>query len=223
MVIAQHVDLLRDRIAHYPFSHHADDISGYSNHGSVTGAIPSVDREGQENQAYYFDGVNDHIVCGTQLGPISSAVTVSCWMRTDQAEVYSHLVSKYDFVSDGGFILGILDGLALWAGRIGSGQYIRLTSSSRIDDNQWHHILGMVREGIWYIYIDGALENQYNTGFQGTNLDCSTPLSLGMYYQGDAADHRYYSGHLDDVIIYKRGLNECEIDALYTGNKYGPR
>ncbi len=215
---AQYVDLLRERIAHYPFINDASDISEYENHGLVNGASLAMDRYGKPDQVYSFDGLNDYILGGTLEKTISSSVSVSCWIKTSGVQDYSHIVSKYNYTSDAGFILGTQDGLALWAGRVGSDLYIRLTSRSRIDDDKWHHLLGIINGSTWSIYIDGTLENQTDIGYRRTNLDCNMPLTIGMYNIGDNGDHRHFLGLIDEVILYRRPLNDCEIEVLFSEN-----
>jgi hypothetical protein len=222
-VNAQYVDLLWDRIAHYPIIEGADDISGYNNHGLVSGANLADDRWGNADHAYYFDGIDDRIFCGYNLEPLTSSLTVACWIRIDDSNRYSHIISKYDFTSDGGFILGIEDGLVRWSGRIGSGQFISMTSATRIDNDQWHHIMGVIDGPTWSVYVDGILDMQIETGYLHTNLQCSEPLTVGMYHRGDGGDHRYFKGTIDGILIYKRVLNACEIEGLYSGVSHSTR
>jgi hypothetical protein len=219
---AQYVDLLRGRLAHFPFTEDARDISGFENHGEVNGAT-LTQGYGGVGGAYYFDGTNDYIYCGTKLAPLPSAVTVSCWIRTDSATDNSHVVSKYDFSSDGGFILGIQDGYVRWAGRIGSGQFIRITSSVRIADHQWHCLAGVVNGGTWSLYVDGVLENHVETETQAPELTTTTPLTIGCYSRGDEGETEFFRGCIDNVLIYGRALNDCELETLFTGTTYGPR
>ena len=214
----QYMDLLLGRIAHYPLNNDATDISVYENHGQVRGASLTFDRFGTDEQAYSFDGVNDYILCGTQLGTISSSVSVSCWIKTGRAQDHSHIVSKYDYSTDGGFILGTRDGLAFLGGRVGSDRYIQISSRSRIDDNQWHHLIGIINNSDWWLYMDGVLENQTNIEYRNTNLNCSAPLTIGMYSGKDTGSHYPFSGTVDEVIVYNRPLNDCEIEFLFTGN-----
>lgn len=220
---AQYVDLTWDLVGHYPLDGDARDISGYGNHGSIAGAIPAEDRQGMPDRAYYFDGIDDHINCGRALEPVTSAVTVSCRVKVEPGSRACHIVSKYDFTADAGFILGLQDGLVRWAGRIGSGLFIHLNSSTRVDDGNWHHLLGMVDGSSWYLYVDGVLENRLETGFPGTDLNCTAPLTLGMHYYSDNGDHRYFRGVLDDVLIFRRALNPCEMEILNNGNIFVER
>ena len=220
---AQYVDLLWERLAHYPFSNGSEDISGNGNHGTVQGAVPSEDyREGAGN-SYYFDGVDDHIDCGNGLPATLTAVSVSCWIRTDQGEGDAHVVSKVDLASLAGFILGTQEGKVKLAGFDGSGQFIKLVSSSRIDDDRWHCLVGVVEGNSWSLHVDGTLENQVITGQGVTALATSTPLTIGCYFTDNDGNHQYFRGMIDEVLIHGRALNECELEVIYTGEPYPPR
>ena len=54
-------DLSDGLVAYYPFNGNADDESGNGNHGTVNGATLTIDRFGNENSAYSFDGIDDYI------------------------------------------------------------------------------------------------------------------------------------------------------------------
>jgi hypothetical protein len=219
----QYLDLLWERFAHYPFSGDARDISGFDNHGLVNGALLSEDHMGEGGSAYYFDGLDDYINCGSNLEFLSSTVTVSCWIKTEADMENSHIVSKYDFSSDAGFILGTQEGLAKWAGRNGTGQFIRITSGTKIDDNKWHSLIGVVDGDTWTLYVDGVRENQVESGSESVGLSTTVPLTIGNNFLGDDGDHRYFEGSVDDVIIYGRAMNECELHILSTGEPYEAR
>lgn len=224
---AQYMDLLWERYAHYPFTSETggltNDLSVYENHGSVFGATQSEDHRGGAGYSYYFDGEDDHIDCGNGIPAFSTAVTVSCWIKSSVTTGSSHIVSKYDFASDGGFILATENGLVRWAVRDGSGQFIKMTSLSRIDDGQWHCLVGMVDGENWSLYVDGNLEGQIVTGHTVTDLSTTAPLTIGYYFKGDNGDHQYFQGMIDQVLIHGRALNECELGIIFTGEVYPPR
>ncbi len=214
---AQYGNLLFERIAHYPFTIDARDISGMGNHGSVSGVLfTDEDFEG-DGHSYYFDGVDDKIVCRSYNLEFSSSVTVSCWIKTDISTENRHIVSKYNLDSDGGFILGIQEGYAKWAGRMGTGQFIRMTSATRVDDKRWHSLIGVVSQGNWYLYVDGILEGLVETGAATTDLSADAPLTFGYPSSGDPENQWHYEGLLDQVIIYGRPLNDCELEILVNG------
>ena len=220
---AQFMDLHLERVAHYPFSVQATDISGLDNHGEVYGAIPGPGYDGETEGAYQFDGADDHIYCGNGLPAITETITVTCWIRTETSVASSHIVSKYDFLSDGGFILGTENGYAKWAGRIGTGQFFRMTSASKINDGQWHFLAGVVEGSMWLLYVDGILQNQLDTGSESTDLSNQAPLVVGAHLQGEEGSEQHFNGLIDNIIIYRRLLNECEMEFLFTGEPNGAR
>jgi hypothetical protein len=220
---AQYVDLLWERLAHYPFSNGAEDISGQGNNGIVHEAVPAENYREETGYSYYFDGVNDYIDCGNGLSAPLTTVSVCCWIRTDQGYGETHLISKVDIASGAGFILGTQEGKVKWAGFDGSGQFNKLISASRIDDNRWHCLVGMVEGDTWSLYVDGTMENHVITDHGVTALTTSTPLTIGCYFMGNNGDHQYFRGTIDEVMIQGRALNECELEVVHTGEPYPPR
>ena len=89
-------------VAWYPFDGNASDMSGNGNHGTVNGATLGVDRHGQSNRAYSFDGVNDFIDCGN--GPslqINDAITISVWFATNDVSEVRWILGKNRDVTSG--------------------------------------------------------------------------------------------------------------------------
>ncbi len=66
-------------VAGYDFSGNAIDISGNCNHETVTGATLTLDRFGNPDFAYSFDGSGTVITAGSVLRLDQTAITVSAW------------------------------------------------------------------------------------------------------------------------------------------------
>ena len=71
---------------YYPFSGNANDESGNQNHGIVTDAQLTMDRFGNENSAYSFDGDGDFITSTNAFGGGQNPMTFSFWAKTSQGE-----------------------------------------------------------------------------------------------------------------------------------------
>lgn len=78
---ATFADLSTGLVARYDFGGNANDLSGYGNDGTVHGAALTVDRFGNANSAYGFDGVDDYIRVpdAPQLNGMNS-LTLSVWV-----------------------------------------------------------------------------------------------------------------------------------------------
>ena len=89
-------DLSTGLIAWYPFDGNASDMSGSGNDGTVHGPVLGIDRHGQANKAYNFDGVDDYIDLGnsTSLNP-ANLITVSAWVSCSSLK-YAPIVERYE-------------------------------------------------------------------------------------------------------------------------------
>jgi hypothetical protein len=72
-------------VAYYPFNGNANDESGNGNHGMVYGATLTVDRFGNANSAYSFDGMNDYIVTNYSGILGKNPGTISLWLKTAES------------------------------------------------------------------------------------------------------------------------------------------
>ena len=75
-------------LAYYPFDGNANDTSGNGSVASVVGATLTADRDGNSNQAYFFDGIGDYIKCS--IGAYEE-VSVSLWYRSDETHQAGNL------------------------------------------------------------------------------------------------------------------------------------
>lgn len=72
--------------AHYQFNGNANDTSGHGKHGTVEGPVLSRDRNGRENSAYTFDGIDDQILIRKPIITNNScSYTTSAWIRKEGA------------------------------------------------------------------------------------------------------------------------------------------
>lgn len=87
-----------------------------------------------------------------------------------------------------------------------------VSSTQTIDDNQWHHVAVVSRNGQVSgvdIYIDGQLDTG---GTNGTSF--STQDDGDIVFGGD------FVGSLDDIEIFERALSAGEVDDLASTNQY---
>jgi hypothetical protein len=92
-------------------------------------------------------------------------------------------------------------------------------STFSIDDDTWHHIVVIhdYTSQTAYLYIDNVLNNTVTS----TNFSVQTPLSDFVIGNGFSPQTALY-GLIDDIAIWNRALNECEISALYHAQQLTP-
>ncbi len=91
-----------------------------------------------------------------------------------------------------------------------------VTSSATYDNNQWHHVVGIVGDTGMSLYVDGA-----NVG---TRPDTRTGKSYNGYWRlgGDTLSgwsnrptSDYFNGSIDDVAVYRQALAGNQVRAHY--------
>ncbi len=204
-------------VAWYPFDGNASDMSGNGNHGTVNGASLSMDRNGQTNKAYKFDGVDDFIDLNNPsiLGTTNN-FSILAWVNYGTGTIYGEFNAAAgntrNYFKISGNYLG-LDQYFPSGGAVSSLEILELNQT-----NSWNQV-GYVREGSnWSFFIHGEL---LNSGSNAENYSGSTP-NLGYIgaraytYGGYSAGARdFFTGSIDNVRIYNRALSNEELKTLY--------
>jgi len=231
-------------ISWYPFNGNANDESGSGNNGTLSGATLDLDRFGNLNSSFSFNGSTDYIAFN--LGsienklPANSASTSSVWIKTEdlQGPIISlqgtggytynlHIGTLSDVVkSSGDYGMMIRDNCC------GIGNY---KWGSNVVNNNWHMIT-IVRSsnGTLKLYKDGVLDATGNSGSSGELIFTPTKMAFGadldwiiLSKEGcgscNTVDDQYFEGLLDDVGIWNRALTETEIIELYSGGDTSPK
>jgi hypothetical protein len=196
----------------------AVDFSGYDNDAIFKGDPLWV--VGHEGDALRFDGVDDWLAV-RNLHYESAGLeqlTVAAWIRTAQSG--NQTIASFDRSE---YWRLEVNGSGGGAGEIGfsvmtdAGQ-VDMGSTSRIDDDQWHHVAAIFDKGTIDIYIDGRADAQVVTGtafgtgmtrygFIGARSEAGT-------FDGNIGSANPFAGDLDDVRIYHRALSATEIRSL---------
>jgi hypothetical protein len=153
----------------------------------------------------------------TNFSPPESGQTYTAWIKTSSASGgiggfsnSSPASSTFDrglYLSGGYLIFCITNA----AGSIASIP----TSTSIVNDNNWHFVVGVATGSTTYVSIDGG-SPQGNTGSSYTGY---TNYTTARYNIGNTSASRggYFTGSIDDLRIYNRALSGSEIAALFNG------
>ncbi|MEL6864688.1 MAG: LamG-like jellyroll fold domain-containing protein [Bacteroidota bacterium] len=167
-----------------------------------------------DDSAVQFNGTDSEIYCGTDNRQILDQLTISVWVKTLSFE-RDLFISKYNSDEGAGYFMAIDDGFAIIGGRDGGDEFYQAISEVRINDGQWHHLVGMVDNNDWRIYVDCQESGRLITNTSFPDLRTMEPLSLGYWHQGNGlGDFRHYNGLLDEVRIYNRPLEINEVELL---------
>jgi len=188
-------------VAYYPFNGNANDESGNGNHGTVYGASLIMDRFGNANNAYRFDGMDDFIITQQKHFAKDNNLSVSLWVYVHQsASIAEYFLMCSDF---GVFQTSNQVGLAISLPATNSAQ-------SQIIYEQWNHLVGSYDGNSIKVYINGLLKEE--TNHPGNISEPNRTLTFGKF------DSFYWEGFLDDIRIFNRVMQKEEIQSLYREN-----
>jgi len=218
-------------VAYYPFDGDANDESGNGNHGTVNSAVLTTDRNGNQNNAYYFNGAGNYIVAenlDVRINDIA-AFTVAGWFKTNLqqngplwmwGDDDSEPSGSYNAESPVGWRSNLFS-----AGFYGSQghQYVDYTSS--LADDTWHFVAQISDGSRGSLCVDGNLVSSTNNITADRSYSSPPTLMIGARTKNSTSsidDIEFFNGSIDDLRIYNRALSASEIQDLYNGDNGTP-
>ncbi len=204
-------------VAHYPLDGDAADMSWNGFGGTVSGCVPTADRNGVPDAALLFDGIDDAVDL-----PVDFDVPVRTWAFWCRADVIEEAIHEV-FDADHGSIEHAQtelffveeDGQKKVKMNMGSANTLY---EQAVAEGQWYHY-ALVRSALDVrFYVNGCLV------FTSTDLDnvhsaqgvATVRLGTGRFH-----DDYWFAGALDDVHVYACALDEDRIEQMGGGCSTG--
>ncbi|ERJ60871.1 PKD domain-containing protein [Sphingobacterium paucimobilis] len=220
-----------DRLAAYfPFSGNLNDVGPHKFAPTMRGAVTSlgVDRKAYDSNAAVFNGSSGLVVTDhPALNFGDKDYTVAVWVKASKlAKMMVWQESGDKGSKDNQTWLRLLsnttDQLVTFATEDSNGgSFVNLNESQKgkWEANQWFHVV-TTRSGLkTSIYVNGVFAKE-GTSASGVKVvsnagDFKIGMQRGTNASGDFTYGSYYSGLLDDLVIYNKALSAAEILALY--------
>ncbi|MGV8151944.1 MAG: LamG-like jellyroll fold domain-containing protein [Candidatus Nanoarchaeia archaeon] len=196
------------------------DYSGYSNNGTVNGAIWNATGGYDGRGAYRFDGATDYISFSTSSAlnfSASCSFTEMAWIKPNISDTSWHGFLGY---AGGGTStrmpsMWIYDVNEIHAGfGDGSSWQSFTTTTNPITNNAWNHVVATFDGTYYQIYVNGIIAYNATGSWSGV---CPNP----SYAQIDIGRvDNYFNGTIDDVRIYNQSLSSEQIRAVYFNKSY---
>jgi len=161
-------------------------------------------------RALNFDGLNDVVTIphNNSLNP-SSGITVEAWIYpTDDVTPSQSVIGKSTSQIQGYIFPRTDDGWKSFSFYVHlEGQGWSIISAAYPSVNEWHHVAATYDGFTMKIYLDGELKaTKAITGVISSNQN---PITIGTQpgFSGE-----FFRGTVDEVRIWNRPLDECEID-----------
>ena len=210
-------------VAHWTFdgkdvvSGKVKDRSGSGNDGSpVSIATSTFYTTGKLGQAFNFDGTDDYVDTGTKFPSITSAITVSLWVKPGSSQgTYADILGNHQG-DHKGIVLQQQAGnqnLYYFAYGNGSSWVNNSTGNVQLTANGWQHIAVVKDATTCYFYLNGTDQ----VAARGTCSDAIVPATTINFRiaQGFSDGGRFWNGTADEVRVYNRALTAAEIKQLY--------
>ena len=204
----------------YPLDGTAIDASGNGLNGTINNATPTLDRCGNANSAFRFNGINASITMSLAAEfdiPVNGAYTISAWIRPESNGVAAIFV-KCPFaipwtngIWDYG-MYGIFGQLMAGAGATG---HVLTGPSNLINNGCWSHVVSTYDNGNWKTYINGVLEA---SDLSQTRFITQSTGGMAIGKKGDS-NGDFFDGAIDDLAFYDVALTDAQVTSLYNDQK----
>lgn len=196
-------------VAFYPFNGSANDESGFSNNGVVSGPILVTDRWGNASSAYSFDGVNDNIkVTNSTCLNFQKSITTNFWINIgDFFDREAYPISHGNW--ENRWKISITNKRIRWTIKTEDG-IKDLDSETELKKNSLYNITTVYDGNYLEIYINGDLDAF--VPFSGLILTTTIDLMIGQVLPGNTQYN--FKGILDDIRIYNYALSLSQIRSL---------
>ncbi len=214
--IAQEVNLEKGIIAYYPLDGNAMDRSGQHNHGEIIGTVKaSEDRNDRANQCMRFNGMDGyiHVPNTSSLSSPEEQISIGVWVYA-----YDFSNHRYGIICNKSDQQGVrpqfgmhfgYDKGCFMAADFNGGRGVFKTIPIAL--NRWYHMVMTVEGDQAIAYMDGKLVGQMTIKTNPFNKDLA--LDIGRSQTGN--NPMFFSGQLDELVIYNRVLSAEEVKALY--------
>jgi len=224
LALAVHVQaqpfLTNGLVAYYPFNGNANDMAG-TNNGVSFSATLTVDRFGNPNSAYSFNGSTSYIQTVHPMQNLTTA-TFSVWFNANQLPNSTRVVlSDSDTTIGNDWLIALVNtdsgyGLNAQSTKNGTVSVIITNGGASFAQpltNTWQHFVWVMQPTTQQMYINGGLAasvsssandvGYHNAGFVIGAFDAYSPYT------------EFFSGSIDEVRIYNRALSAHEVSQLY--------
>lgn len=208
------------------------DFSGNGNNGKIYGAIWNSKGGKLGDGAFEFSDLKDNIKINDfdSLSPstFGQHFTVSFWAKFDETTFigegsqknYINFLGKGNSVDGQEFVFrqynssnseGRNNRISFYAfnqeGGLGAGSYFQ----ENIREGEWIYITGVISGTPIKIYKNGVLRNsnllsEYSIQMKNTEADLYIGKQEGDYY---------FNGSIDELRVYNKSLNDCQVRELY--------
>ena len=195
------------------------DNSGHGRNGTTYNMLNSDWVAGKLHNCLLFDGVTKYVSFG-QIASFERTQACSYEFWAKFTVTGGAMLEKYDSPNIRGLSIDVNAGgiaFLLAHGAAGNNYLYVQTTSPAYNDGNWHHVVitynGNSNSSGIHIYVDNT---DKTLSIVMDNLS-ATVLNFEDFCLAKTGNHGYYSGRLDEVVIYDRVLTATEVTGRWNG------
>jgi len=184
-------------IGWWPFNGNANDESENGNHGQIFGSTLTTDRNGVNNSAYSFNGIDNSIFLGNWFDYLEFSVSI--WIKPSPQSGYVTVLDNNHTHMTNWVFHSLTDN-----------QYYSWSDNPiLLEPDKWHHIVFSYKDSTGQLYHNGKLAGELTT--YKINYTRTPALTLGASVEYG----RFWKGDMDEIGIWNRALNDNDVKRLF--------
>jgi len=202
----------------------AADSSGNNLHGTLSASGASFVAGGMSGNALQLDrAAHGYVNMGSVLNLTGTSFSIAVWMKRNAGDTTdaSFIVTRHTPGYANGYFLNLNTAGGPAYGQVNKAMFYDTSgdvpgsaySTTSMNDGQWHHLVAVYESGVQKrVYVDGTpVEGTGVAGGIGPNY---SPFLVGGLAPGGSPTG-YFTGWLDELIVFGKALSNAEIDDLY--------
>lgn len=177
--------------------------------------------DGKYGQGWYFDGTSSIVDAGNGVGNFGTGnFTIAFWAKSTEIGEFQGVGGKR-LACNGSPMMDIrFDSRAAIEINESGDSYTLILENERPYDDAWHHYVFTRAGGVATLYIDGTFSKTTEAAATA-NVTSSAAWIWGRSTCTGTDSTQYFSGALDDMILFSRELSRSEISNLASGTVRG--
>jgi hypothetical protein len=205
-------------VGYWPFNGNANDESGNGYNGTVNGATLTIDRFGNANAAYSFDGSTNSIIVDfmTTLNTGDFyGITISTWCKLNDLNEPHNVLSLLDDFPKG-FVISYDYSTYRFYGVKQGNEGIQ--TLNQVDTSTWYNLIITLDKAtnVFKVYLNNVFQGERT---YDNFMPLVKKLYIGLHNSESWGLGWYMNGAIDDIRIYNRALNLTEVASLYNEGK----
>ncbi len=197
------------------------DLTSNSNNGTMTNMANDdwvSNALFAQDYALDFDGSNDFVNISDPYTSFSNSLSVEFWVNSSSSTIGSGIgqaSANSDNMSTNVWLMHMNPNTSITFYVNDNGTWRYVSSTSDVDDGNWHHIAGTIDGSEVAIYVDGTKEASSSTAIS-SGIQSNSNASIHFGKDVRLSSGRFITGKIDEVRIWDDVRTQAEIhDNMY--------